>query len=75
MASALGIGVDSLAKLRDDGMPEVTVGGMPRFCAADVLAWDGIARLGTSGCLPPKHKRATSRDRDGHAEASRRVLT
>lgn len=39
MARALGVGVDTLDKLRREGMPEILVGDMPRFHSATVLAW------------------------------------
>lgn len=39
MASVLGIGVDTLDKLRREGLPTVLVGDAPRFLAAEVLEW------------------------------------
>lgn len=39
MARALGVGVDTLDRLRSEGCPEVLVGDMPRFVPGDVLTW------------------------------------
>lgn len=39
MARALGIGVDTLDKLRREGLPEILVGDAPRFDRESVLVW------------------------------------
>lgn len=39
MASMLGVGVDTLDKLRREGLPEIRVGDAPRFHPPDVLEW------------------------------------
>lgn len=39
MARALSVGVDTLDRLRREGCPEITVGDMPRFDIASVIAW------------------------------------
>jgi hypothetical protein len=39
IAAALGIGVDTVDRLRREGCPELTVGDAPRFELAAVLAW------------------------------------
>jgi hypothetical protein len=39
LAAALGVGVDTVDRLRREGCPELTVGDAPRFELAAVLEW------------------------------------
>lgn len=39
LAAALGVGLDTLDKLRGQGCPELRVGEAPRFELAAVLSW------------------------------------
>jgi len=39
LAEVLGCGIDTIDRMRREGMPELTVGDAPRFDAEEVLTW------------------------------------